>query len=72
MALIRPELFPPSSYANIIFSVFIGMALGDPFPDWMSTLGIFCIIGSGVIISLYKRNKVSHRIHNPEFTISKK
>jgi drug/metabolite transporter (DMT)-like permease len=41
-------------YANIIFSVFIGMALGDPFPDWMSTLGIVFIIGSGVLISLFK------------------
>jgi drug/metabolite transporter (DMT)-like permease len=42
-------------YANIIFSVFIGMALGDAFPDWMSSLGILCIIGSGVIISLVKK-----------------
>ena len=42
-------------YANIIFSVFLGMALGDPFPDWMSTLGILCIISSGVMISLFKR-----------------
>jgi drug/metabolite transporter (DMT)-like permease len=41
-------------YANIIFSVFIGMALGDAFPDWMSTLGIACIIGSGVLISIFK------------------
>ena len=44
-------------YANIIFSVFIGMALGDAFPDWMSSLGILCIIGSGVLISFFKRNK---------------
>lgn len=42
-------------YANIIYSVFIGMALGDPFPDWMSWLGITCIITSGIIISLVKR-----------------
>lgn len=42
-------------YANIIFSVFIGMALGDPFPDWMSTLGILCIISSGILISLFKK-----------------
>lgn len=42
-------------YANIIFSVFLGMALGDPFPDWMSTLGILCIISSGVMISFFKR-----------------
>jgi drug/metabolite transporter (DMT)-like permease len=42
-------------YANIVFSVFIGMALGDAFPDWMSLSGIICIISSGVIISLVKR-----------------
>lgn len=42
-------------YANIVYSVFIGMALGDAFPDWMSSLGIACIIGSGVIIALEKR-----------------
>jgi len=42
-------------YANIIYSVFIGLILGDPFPDWMSWLGIICIISSGVIISLVKR-----------------
>jgi len=46
-------------YANIIFSVFIGFLLNDPFPDWMSSLGILCIIASGVIISLFKRKKTS-------------
>lgn len=45
-------------YANIVFSVFLGMALGDPFPDWMSTLGIVCIISSGVLISLFKSKSV--------------
>ena len=43
-------------YANIIYSVFIGMLLGDAFPDWISWAGIFCITGSGVIISVHKRN----------------
>jgi drug/metabolite transporter (DMT)-like permease len=42
------------SYANIIFSVFIGMALGDAFPVLMSWGGILCIISGGVIISLVK------------------
>lgn len=46
-------------YANIIFSVFIGMALGDAFPDLMSLAGIVCIILSGVIISLEKRKGIS-------------
>ena len=43
-----------ASYTNIIFSVFIGVALGDAFPDWMSTLGILCIIGAGLLISFFK------------------
>ena len=42
------------SYSNIIFSVFIGMALGDAFPDLMSLGGIACIILSGIIIALEK------------------
>jgi drug/metabolite transporter (DMT)-like permease len=42
-------------YANIIFSVFIGMALGDAFPDLLSWSGITCIMLSGIIISLVKR-----------------
>ena len=46
-------------YANIVFSVFIGMALGDSFPDWISLSGIICIISSGVIISLVKRKTSS-------------
>jgi drug/metabolite transporter (DMT)-like permease len=44
------------SYSNIVFSVFIGMMLGDSFPDWMSLSGILCIILSGIMISLTKRN----------------
>lgn len=43
-------------YANIVYSVFIGMALGDAFPDLYSITGICCIIASGVIISLVKKN----------------
>ena len=46
-------------YANIIFSVFIGMALGDAFPDWITLSGILCIILSGVIIAMVKRKTVS-------------
>ncbi|MBL0233971.1 MAG: DMT family transporter [Chitinophagaceae bacterium] len=42
-------------YANIVYSIFIGMALGDAFPDWMSLLGITCIIGSGLVIALQKK-----------------
>jgi drug/metabolite transporter (DMT)-like permease len=45
-------------YANIVYSIFIGMLLGDAFPDWVSLLGMICIIGSGVLISLYKRRNI--------------
>jgi len=46
-------------YANIIYSVFIGMVLGDAFPDLMSWGGISCIILSGLIIALVKRSQSS-------------
>jgi drug/metabolite transporter (DMT)-like permease len=49
-------------YANIVYSVFIGMALGDAFPDWMSLAGILCIIGSGVVIALLKRRGVMRNV----------
>jgi drug/metabolite transporter (DMT)-like permease len=45
-------------YSNIIYSVFIGMLLGDAFPDLVSWAGISCIIISGVIISLFKRSQL--------------
>ncbi len=46
-------------YANIIYSVFIGMLLGDAFPDWMSWLGISCIITGGIVISLVKKRSLA-------------
>ncbi len=51
-------------YANIIFSVFIGMLLGDAFPEWMSWAGIACIIVSGLIISLHRKNQSLHNQRN--------
>lgn len=44
-------------YANIIYSVLIGLLLGDPFPDWVSWAGILCIVASGLIIALVKRKQ---------------
>ncbi len=46
------------SYANIVFSVFIGISLGDAFPDGMSLSGISCIIISGIIVSMVKKRTV--------------
>jgi drug/metabolite transporter (DMT)-like permease len=53
----KPGFVSAIGYANIVFSVFIGMALGDAFPELMSLAGIFCIIGSGVIIALEKHRR---------------
>jgi len=51
----RAGVISAVSYANIIFSVFIGMLLGDAFPDIISWAGISCIIISGIIISVVKK-----------------
>lgn len=47
------------SYSNIIFSVFLGVLLGDTFPNIIAWTGIACIIGSGVLISLEKRKQIA-------------
>lgn len=47
------------SYANILFSVLLGMALGDAFPDAWSLAGMVCIIGSGLLIAIRKRKPVT-------------
>jgi len=51
----RAGIVSAFSYASIIFSVTIGLLLGDTLPDWISVAGISCIVSSGIIISLYKR-----------------
>ena len=50
------------SYAGIIFSIFIGMMLGDAFPNIVSLAGIACIIISGLIISFIKKQNEAKRI----------
>ena len=39
------------SYSNIVFSIGIGMLLGDAFPDIWICLGIILIIASGLLVS---------------------
>ncbi len=39
------------SYANIAFSILLGMALGDAFPDIWIILGITLIVISGLLVS---------------------
>lgn len=39
------------SYINIIFSIFIGVALGDNFPDFLGFIGIMLIIIAGILVA---------------------
>ncbi|MDY0328252.1 MAG: DMT family transporter [Arcobacteraceae bacterium] len=39
------------SYTNIIFSIILGMFLGDSFPSFMVSFGIVLIIVSGVLVA---------------------
>jgi len=51
----RAGIVSSIGYANIVFSVFIGMALGDAFPDIISLMGIICIILSGITITQVRK-----------------
>jgi drug/metabolite transporter (DMT)-like permease len=42
------------SYSNIVFAVIIGVMLGDPIPDFWTTLGIILVIVSGLLVALPK------------------
>lgn len=42
------------SYSNIVFSIFIGLLLGDKFPSFWIILGIILIIISGILVSSKK------------------
>jgi drug/metabolite transporter (DMT)-like permease len=45
------------SYSNIVFAVIIGMALGDPIPNFWTFLGIVLVITSGLLVALSKEKK---------------
>jgi len=42
------------SYSNIVFSIFVGMLLGDAFPDLYTSFGIVLIIFAGVTVARAK------------------
>ena len=42
------------SYTNIIFSIIIGMMLGDSFPDIFVIFGIVLIVVSGILVTIKK------------------
>jgi drug/metabolite transporter (DMT)-like permease len=44
------------SYANIVFSIGIGLMLGDDLPDLLTTFGIILIIFSGIAVARKKAN----------------
>lgn len=46
------------SYSNIIFAIFIGVLLGDRFPDFATLSGIILIILGGVIVAKKKSRQV--------------
>ena len=50
----KPGIVSVASYINIVFSIGLGVLLGDKFPDLISQIGIILIIVSGAIISLVK------------------
>lgn len=43
------------SYSNVVFSIILGILIGDTFPDGLTFLGMAMIISSGLIISLNKK-----------------
>jgi len=45
------------SYSNIVFAIFIGVALGDEIPNLLTIFGIVCVITSGLIVALSKDKK---------------
>jgi len=44
------------SYSNIIFSVIIGVFLGDAFPDLLTSIGIALIIIAGILVSIQPKS----------------
>jgi len=42
------------SYSNILFSIFLGLLIGDPFPDPWTWLGIALVVGAGILVTRAK------------------
>jgi len=38
------------SYSNILFSIALGLLVGDPFPDVWTWIGIACIVAAGLAV----------------------
>ncbi len=46
------------SYSNIIFSIIVGIFLGDSFPDFFTTFGIILIIVAGILVTIQPKGSV--------------
>ncbi len=42
-------------YSNIIFSIFLGVLLGDNFPTFFVLIGFFLIVLSGIMVTYYSK-----------------
>ena len=42
------------SYSNIVFALIIGVALGDPIPNFWTFLGIALVVSSGLLVAFSK------------------
>jgi drug/metabolite transporter (DMT)-like permease len=39
------------SYSNILFSIGLGLLVGDPLPDALTWAGIACVVWAGVLVA---------------------
>lgn len=44
------------SYMNIVFGIFLGLLIGDPFPQILTLIGIGLVITSGVMVAVNKKS----------------
>jgi len=47
------------SYTNIVFAIFIGVALGDEFPNLVTIGGITLVIASGILVTISEQSQLN-------------
>jgi len=43
------------SYSNIVFAIFLGLLIGDPFPNFYTLIGIALVIFSGIMVAFHRK-----------------
>jgi len=43
------------SYSNIVFAIFLGLLVGDPFPNFYTLIGIALVIFSGIMVAFHRK-----------------